>query len=161
MKKFIIGILMMIGVVITLAGCNTEDKVTDVDYKYSIQDAAKIYQEETGETNVKSILFDTVDHRYQYIVTNEQDEQIIIDPQNGSLTQRENKGETNDYQSYNLNEVEQLKPVNKVLSEAKEKVGGLSPRTLTWELVKENDQLKFKIDVKTTTADEWVEISAN
>lgn len=159
MKKLGIGLLMIIGLGFMLVGCSTKDQVTSVKYNYSLQDAAELYQEETGDNEIKSILFDMVDHKYQYIVTNEQDEQTVIDAQEATVSQIEKDGKNN-YQLYDLEEVAQLKDVNDVLAEAKEKVGGLSPRILTWELVKENDQLKFRIDVKTTTADEWVELPA-
>ncbi|MDB1688380.1 peptidase M4 [Enterococcus casseliflavus] len=159
MKQFGIGLLLTIGVGFMLAGCSTKDQVTSVEYNYSLQEAAKVYQEETGENEVKSILFDMVDHKYQYIFTNEQNDHIVIDAQDAAISQMEKEDENN-YQLYSLEEVPKLKEVNDVLAEAKEKVGGLSPRTLTWELVKKDGQLKFKIDVKTTTADEWVELPA-
>lgn len=48
----------------------------------------------------------------------------------------------------------------KVLEEAKNKVGGISPRVLDWRLEKKDGTLVYDINVKTNTGSERVILSA-
>lgn len=153
-------LMLLIGITAALAGCGNigKDEVTDTKYKYSLQDAAAIYEKETENKEVFSVFFDAINGEYQYIFINDS-EQFIVNPKSGKVTEEQSTAVAPE-QKVSIEEINGLQPVNNALADAKEEVGGFSPRTLSWELVKENGNLYYKIDVKTTTSSKMVNVIA-
>ncbi len=127
-----------------------------------MQQAAEIYEKEAGNKPLVNVQFDTKpDSDYSYIFTNET-ETLYVNPETGKVTKNTETNQLGENETtFSAAEVKELGAVNDVLAKAKKEVGGLSPRILTWKLAKNNNKLIYTVDVKTTTADEKVNIDAN
>ncbi|EGO8598562.1 hypothetical protein EH316_13445, partial [Enterococcus faecalis] len=69
-------------------------------------------------------------------------------------------GRENNKEKFNVREIQGIKSTKKVLEEAKNKIGGISPRVLDWRLEKKDGTLVYDINVKTNTGSERVVINA-
>ncbi|HFK2737097.1 TPA: hypothetical protein ACGX5R_001877 [Enterococcus faecalis] len=161
--KRIFFVVAMLGGIFTFAACGLgKDEVTNTNYKVTVEDAANIYKKNTNNSEILSINFDIGESskEYEYIFVNKT-EKIYINPQNEKVKKESNTsvGE-NSKETFNEKEIEGVKPTKKVLEEAKNKVGGISPRILDWRLEKKDGTLVYDINVKTNTGSERVLLNA-
>ncbi|WP_338350854.1 hypothetical protein [Enterococcus faecalis] len=158
LKKSLLFLALLGGIVI-FTGCGLgKDEVTDTDYKINIEDAANIYNKNTNNSELISIKFDIGDDskEYEYIFINDS-EKIYINPKNEKTRKESNSTETSkNTEKFNIKELEGIKSTKKVLEEAKKKIGGISPRILDWRIEKKDGALVYDINVKTTTGSERV-----
>ena len=132
--KRIFFVVAMLGGIVTLTACGLgKDEVTNTNYKVTVEDAANIYKKNTNNSEILSINFDIGESSKEYEYNKE---------------------------TFNTNEIEGIKSTKKVLEEAKNKVGGISPRVLDWRLEKKDGTLVYDINVKTNTGSERVILSA-
>lgn len=161
--KRIFFVVAMLGGIVTLTACGLgKDEVTNTNYKVTVEDAANIYKKNTNNSEILSINFDIGESskEYEYMFVNKT-EKIYINPQNEKVKKESiNSGEENNKETFNTNEIEGIKSTKKVLEEAKNKVGGISPRVLDWRLEKKDGTLVYDINVKTNTGSERVILSA-
>ena len=161
--KRIFFVVAMLGGIVTLTACGLgKDEVTNTNYKVTVEDAANIYKKNTNNSEILSINFDIGESskEYEYMFVNKT-EKIYINPQNEKVKKESiASGEENNKETFNTNEIEGIKSTKKVLEEAKNKVGGISPRVLDWRLEKKDGTLVYDINVKTNTGSERVILSA-
>lgn len=161
--KRIFFVVAMLGGIVTLTACGLgKDEVTNTNYKVTVEDAANIYKKNTNNSEILSINFDIGESskEYEYMFVNKT-EKKYINPQNEKVKKESiTSGEENNKETFNTNEIEGIKSTKKVLEEAKNKVGGISPRVLDWRLEKKDGTLVYDINVKTNTGSERVILSA-
>lgn len=161
--KRIFFVVAMLGGIVTLTACGLgKDEVTNTNYKVTVEDVANIYKKNTNNSEILSINFDIGESskEYEYMFVNKT-EKIYINPQNEKVKKESiTSGEENNKETFNTNEIEGIKSTKKVLEEAKNKVGGISPRVLDWRLEKKDGTLVYDINVKTNTGSERVILSA-
>lgn len=161
--KRIFFVVAMLGGIVVFTGCGLgKDEVTNTNYKVTVEDAANIYKKNTNNSEILSINFEIGESskEYEYMFVNKT-EKIYINPQNEKVKKESitSGGESNK-ETFNAKEIEGIKSTKKVLEEAKNKVGGISPRVLDWRLEKKDGTLVYDINVKTNTGSERVLLSA-
>ncbi|HDT7967121.1 TPA: hypothetical protein RD612_002730 [Enterococcus faecalis] len=153
----------MLGGIVVFTGCGIgKDEVTNTDYKVNVENATNIYKANTNNSEILSVNFDIGESskEYEYIFINS-DEKIYINPQNEKVKKEsDTSGRENNKEKFNVREIQGIKSTKKVLEEAKNKIGGISPRVLDWRLEKKDGTLVYDINVKTNTGSERVVINA-
>ncbi|MEF3840130.1 hypothetical protein [Enterococcus faecalis] len=161
--KKIFSAITILGGIVVFTGCGLgKDEVTNTDYKVNVENATNIYKANTNNSEILSINFDIGEgsKEYEYIFVNSA-EKIYINPQNEKVKKEsDTSGRENNKETFNAKEIEGIKSTKKVLEEAKNKVGGISPRVLDWRLEKKDGTLVYDINVKTNTGSERVLLSA-
>ncbi|EGO9130522.1 PepSY domain-containing protein [Enterococcus faecalis] len=162
LKKIFFAITILGGIVV-FTGCGLgKDEVTNTDYKVNVENATNIYKANTNNPEILSVNFDIGESskEYEYIFVNS-DEKIYINPQNEKVKKEsDTSGRENNKEKFNVREIQGIKSTKKVLEEAKNKIGGISPRVLDWRLEKKDGTLVYDINVKTNTGSERVVINA-
>lgn len=162
MLKKCLFISISIVATLVLSSCGIgEDDVTDIRYKVNLEQAVKIYEKETENKPLTSIQFDTkFNNSYNYIFQNKT-ETIGVNPQTEEITKNTENNKLDEFTMlFFASEIKGLKNVNEALAKSKKEVGGLSPRILTWKLIKKNNKFVYSIDVKTTTSEKNITIDA-
>ena len=158
LKKIFFAITILGGIVV-FTGCGIgKDEVTNTDYKVNVENATNIYKANTNNSEILSVNFDIGESskEYEYIFINS-DEKIYINPQNEKVKKEsDTSGRENNKEKFNVREIQGIKSTKKVLEEAKNKIGGISPRVLDWRLEKKDGTLVYDINVKTNTGSERV-----
>lgn len=160
--KRIFFVVAMLGGIVAFTGCGLgKDEVTNTNYQVNIEDAANIYKKNTNNSDIMSINFniDESSKEYEYIFINDT-EKIYINPKNEKVKKESNTSGGNNKEKFNVKEIEGIKPTKKVLEEAKNKIGGISPRVLDWQLEKKDGTLVYDVNVKTNTGAERVLLNA-
>ncbi|MDU3105844.1 MAG: peptidase M4, partial [Staphylococcus epidermidis] len=156
LKKIFFAITILGGIVV-FTGCGIgKDEVTNTDYKVNVENATNIYKANTNNSEILSVNFDIGESskEYEYIFINS-DEKIYINPQNEKVKKEsDTSGRENNKEKFNVREIQGIKSTKKVLEEAKNKIGGISPRVLDWRLEKKDGTLVYDINVKTNTGSE-------